>query len=463
MPAFLCSLALILILFYPALSQNRVSCPPGSTASASCTTILYPTGGSGGSKYVDDFNCPSSITACEPCPAGKYSPLRGPMDRTCYPAQGCQTAITSNAPGGLNTAGGQNAAGEDYCRTCPAGTYGTVDGGWRGAVADPVSSQCAYDFQRFESVWDAGCESGFPYSCSSTAFGSGSSGNPGVCTCPKCTSCNPCPRGTYNPFPLATTIGACQACPPGSYSETLAADSATTCILCPVGSAGADAGRSLPCTLCGPGRSTPQPGSTECVDCFPGTYSAGGGSPCLLCAAGTYTARVGASSSAQCLPCTAAPGAACGPGSATPAGAQCPPGYFCPGGASLAQPCPPGTWGDAAATPGLTSAANCTRCAAGTASAASAASSSATCKACAAGSFALTGAPSCTNCTAGTHSALTPQPAPPAPRAPPQSRAPPPPCFACSPRRPRRLRRGRGGRTGCRRTSSPRRPWWAPW
>eukprot|EP00753_Platysulcus_tardus_P014947 PLAT4666.1.p1 GENE.PLAT4666.1~~PLAT4666.1.p1 ORF type:complete len:1265 (-),score=566.59 PLAT4666.1:135-3875(-) len=142
-----------------------------------------------------------------------------------------------------------------------------------------------------------------------------------------------------------------------------------------------------------PGGQVSPDGSSACVDCQLGFFSAGGDYNCTACPAGTYSDAAGAAS------CTACPaGTFSVVLSATNASTcePCPAGSISAAdGSTACADCPAGTYTDGA---GQTVCLNCT---AGTASALAAAGSEDTCQPCPAGFFSLQGAANCTACPAG--------------------------------------------------------------
>ena len=158
-------------------------------------------------------------------------------------------------------------------------------------------------------------------------------------------SCRSCSAGEF----VNTTALACFKCPLGRYAPTALNDE---CLYCKIGfsTAGVDyAARS-------------------CVDCSPGSYSAGGQVTCIKCLAGQY-----AGTRAQA--CSACPGGTFAGANHSSACTNCAAGKFSAGGAGACDDCGLGTYSG---------------------------SRSSACKACAVGFVAATeGTVACTACSAG--------------------------------------------------------------
>ena len=157
----------------------------------------------------------------------------------------------------------------------------------------------------------------------------------------------PCPESSYNPFENKTSIEDCLPCPSGKFCNSSG-------LSYPSGDC--DAG-----FICLNGSSVPNPSSGVCAV---GSYCEKGAVFASLCPPGTLGKKTKAQSIHDCTPCE--PGMYCeSPGMSTPTGPcergfycpyyskvsiknpqiyKCPRGFYCIEGASLPQPCPPGTY-----------------------------------------------------------------------------------------------------------------------
>jgi hypothetical protein len=113
----------------------------------------------------------------------------------------------------------------------------------------------------------------------------------------------PCPRGTYGPLTMSTSLFGCPVCPAGSLCNTTGVVDPTD-FLCP-----------------------------------PGYYCGRGSTDPIKCPSGSYRAVPGGSSSSSCFICDA--GYFC-PQEATIVPSICPNGTYCPAASNQSTPCPPG-------------------------------------------------------------------------------------------------------------------------
>jgi len=137
---------------------------------------------------------------------------------------------------------------------------------------------------------------------------------------------NPCPAGTYNPFPARTSLEGCLPCPAGSFCGTVG-------LVTP-------SGPCAPGHFCSGGAASARPMDGVTGNACPrGTFCAGGNSIPASCPAGTFGNDTALS---QCLVC---PGRHFCDGSSPAQFAPCPAGRFCPAGTGASQPsCPKGTF-----------------------------------------------------------------------------------------------------------------------
>ncbi len=158
----------------------------------------------------------------------------------------------------------------------------------------------------------------------------------------KTVTCIPCTKGTYNSIPGSSQ---CFQCPPGTYSDTTAAVSLAYCSPCPVATFSNTSGayELSSCSNCPPGTNSSLLGATECAPCRAGSYAEGHRrEQCDLCRAGTFGQQTRASSKASCDSCPA--------GSFSNAGSiictRCPPGTSSQEGSGDCQPCLEGTYSE---------------------------------------------------------------------------------------------------------------------
>ena len=170
--SFLSALPLLLRV---SSQQTGVLCPAGTSVDLSCTAEKRSASYSSGSTslFVASFSCPSGVVACPLCPPGKYG-----VKRTFYAynaQRGCNSCYGYN----YNPAGSMETPG-DYCRVCPAGTYGVPTAGWTGLAnaAPSSSSSCPSPLQFYEAVIGPAAIQGSETSGSTM-----------------CTFCNICPAG----------------------------------------------------------------------------------------------------------------------------------------------------------------------------------------------------------------------------------------------------------------------------
>jgi hypothetical protein len=230
------------------------------------------------------------------------------------------------------------------------------------------------------------CTDGSACTVSDTCSGGACSGTGNPChlstTCtnvpPDMFSCGVCPAGTYSMSGTGSSV--CMPCPAGQFS----AAGATSCTPCEAGRFSAEGAAS--CTPCS-GGSFSASGASSCTPCMAGTFAASGASSCTPCAAGRFSAA-GATS---CTPCAAGSSSTGGAAMCTP----CNPGSFAASGAASCTPCASGTF---AATSGAPMCAPCT------AGSFAFGTGSTSCMPCAAGRYSASGASACTPCAAGSYS-----------------------------------------------------------
>jgi hypothetical protein len=193
--------------------------------------------------------------------------------------------------------------------------------------------------------------------------------------------CQACPAGTYS----GSGAVSCNRCPPGKYSTT----GSSACMSCPPGTY-SSLYRSSVCTACPAGYAFAGTNGTSvriCARCPIGTYAPSGSSTCIQCSPGTYSATPMSSSCSNCPPGTSSSVGATSSTSCT----TCPPGTYSVGG-SPCTPCPVGKISLA----GAAGATSCFNCPAGTHTV----DGGISCTYCPAGKTSVAGGP-CTNCPVG--------------------------------------------------------------
>ncbi|CDJ50229.1 hypothetical protein, conserved [Eimeria brunetti] len=351
------------------LCPSGYYCPPGASMPLACPVGTLRVHRSG-----------RELSACDPCPEGKYCPSPG-LSRdagACAAGFYCPERSTDMAEN-ICPAGTRCGSGESEPQPCSPGTY-QVDQGSGSCVACPAGFYCAT-----------------------------TSGDPLVCP-----EGHYCPSGTQEP----------QACPSGTYRDVTGGVSTADCFPCPPGKYCSHEGTSkkdmLPCPAgyyCVLGAGTLSSGSrvntpfeipfrtpsnnrqqADEDDDDEDADPCGGVIPCIFarlcpanaycpegswspqpCPSGTGHTRVGATSAGECVKCDA--GVYCGSsgerapcdagficyGGALTArptdkttGEMCPKSHYCPRGTTNSRVCPIGTYGP---TKGLTDA--CMPCPAG--------------------------------------------------------------------------------------------------
>ncbi|GMH57924.1 hypothetical protein TrST_g5907 [Triparma strigata] len=274
---------------------------PGSSSCSTCAGVITP------SKCIEcvagEF---ASVSSCEPCFAGTYSP--GGASNSCTPCQAgkyssdtsgaeCTTLCTecTSCP-----AGKFSTPGSSSCLSCSAGTYSAVN------TPDGCTNCPAGFYSEAEASICSPCESG-TYAgegapqCSSCSGGKYSGSSASVCV--------ECALGKFS----GTQAKSCDACDVGKYADNLGMGSCVNCESGKFASSGGSAactdcqaGKiSTPtldtCTNCNAGQSTNgEVGQYLCTNCDPGTFSAEGDASCSPCLAGTYSSFPGAAECSEC-------------------------------------------------------------------------------------------------------------------------------------------------------------------
>ncbi|XP_077467725.1 uncharacterized protein LOC144083617 [Stigmatopora argus] len=293
---------------------------------------------------------PTDMTTGSLCPPGVFC-QRGLKAGDCRPGfycdRGSNRADQSLCPVGFFCPGGTPAP-----IPCPAGTFSSVTG---------IShlSNCTE------------CTAG--YYCQGT-------GQPTLCVvgyyCPPGMAQElgfPCPAGTVQNQPGASSLEACQPCPAGMFCSQLGLSQPSGLCqagyYCPSGSTSSNSSEyqsnSTRSHICPSGYFCPA-GTKNPIPCPAGSFSISSGlkgvEDCLPCPPGKFCDRPASTDLADALPCYA--GYVCLSGSSSPTpsdgshGYPCPPGHSCPVGSAGALPCMPGTYSPA---PGATECLVCPR------------------------------------------------------------------------------------------------------
>ncbi len=351
-----------------ACSMGTYSGTSGASLASAC--VLCPAG---------SYNMATGVSACTPCSAGTFSGVIGRIDA----CNACPAGSYSGTTG---------ASLISVCQACSAGLYSTA----LGATIASTCQQCS------AGTYFTGTSLQTSASCTACSAGSYSTAS-GASLASICLLCQ---AGTYQTGAGMQTSLACTSCSIGSYSGAVGAISSATCVACP---AGVWSGSS---------------GSSTCSPCSAGTYQTGtgttAGSTCSLCVYGTYSSALAAQSPSTCSPCGAGTyGVIAGATSSAQACTACGIGSYSLSGASICQPCQPGTASNVAGVsvcPACLAGSfsvslgsyTCTPCSAGSYSGTAGASLASTCQACIAGSYltgtGLTASAACTSCTPGTYS-----------------------------------------------------------
>jgi len=448
-------------------SQYCINCPKGSISrEGSHACVLCGKGeyqnmaaqsscNKCGAGTFNDKEGATDLTACIPCPPGKFSMSEG--SETCSP---CPAGNYSKLPGaskcdacGLGNFGNYSTGGAIECTPCPAGTRANATetavmasindcipcepGTFGSEIGRKECTKCEHGtFSRdagaasctkcpvgYQGKGDVENRTSLENSCEPCPIGQYNAIEGKDCvTCSAGTyqdetgkaQCKPCPTGTTTSFLGATDESQCVRCGAGEYAPY---DGMATCIRCPEGQYGtAERTSTATCTNCPDGTYSEFVGSTDASDCAPckeGYYSETGkpcqkckegtyqdepsqGS-CKNCVAGTYLNLTGATDASNCTKC------ALGTFSESEGSSECTPcdaGYYASEeGMKTCDLCPYGTYSNLV---GATSIDACLKCPAGSTSTSEGASE---CAPCVAGTFSVSeGSTECERCPAGTYS-----------------------------------------------------------
>jgi cysteine-rich repeat protein len=149
-----------------------------------------------------------------------------------------------------------------------------------------------------------------------------------------------------------TGTTSCISCPAGTYSATIGANSSSTCIPCVAGKFSSVVGAGF---------------SSVCTNCPAGTYSsiigADSSATCMICPAGTYSATIGANSFSTCIPCIVGTWSNISGATLISTCQSCPAGFYSGTlGANSSSTCIPCANGFYSSSPGWSICSACTTC-----------------------------------------------------------------------------------------------------
>lgn len=239
-----------------------------ATSPAAC--VLCPLG---------SISVGSNNERCIACGVGTYADTLG--SRACAP---CPAGTFLDAVGAITASN---------CTPCPAGRYNPAPGqGFSSCLSCPPGSASA--LPGLDAI----------DGCAPCAPGNYSAGGAAICSLcapgsfsasPSSSSCQLCPRGTFNPRTGAASSDACLPCPVGETTFFPGAEMLSDCVAavyaCPSGTQPAQPGV------------TPRT-ATDCapLSCGPGTQVAGDGSGCAGCSPGAFFSFT----TSSCVPCSTA-------------------------------------------------------------------------------------------------------------------------------------------------------------
>ena len=285
---------------------------------------------------------------CDPCEAGTYKDVPGPVNCTScavgkFSAATQQTSEAScqHCPANTNTSAAKSTSlthclcnpgytGDEginiTCSQCPIGTFKEISGAaacvacmagtYQDTIGQTDCTQCVAGTYQDRSGQNSSiscnvCPS-FTYSdigspnltsCRCNVGYTGPNGK--ACTaCPEgyfksqngSSACIACPAGTWS---SSRAVTGCKLCPPDTYSTSIGAMEEIMCTRCPKFTISASGSSSEDQCLCAPGYSGPNGGN--CSACEPGFEKPlPGNSTCAPCTLGTYSENRGSS---QCLAC----------------------------------------------------------------------------------------------------------------------------------------------------------------
>jgi len=199
----------------------------GVTKESACINCVTGT-------YGQDNKGAKSPTSCTPCVKGKYLDVVG-----AFGSQSCQVC-----PSGFV----QNFTGRAFCLPCTPGSF-TVGKGMAECIPCGAGRSSA--------------------------------------TVARTEMCDVCTKGRHQPDTGTTS---CLKCIPGTYQSNL---QQIKCKVCRIGRASSVIARENECDVCVKGRHQPNNGTTACLDCIPGKYqSETGQSNCNNCEIGRASSAV---------------------------------------------------------------------------------------------------------------------------------------------------------------------------
>uniref|UniRef100_A0A286XEQ6 Uncharacterized protein n=1 Tax=Cavia porcellus TaxID=10141 RepID=A0A286XEQ6_CAVPO len=329
-----------------ALCEGGWYCPQASVSGHSPDTICPP-----------GHWCPSGSPEPRPCPPGQYQDAHGqsfckscPAGKFCpggTKGQGARSVKPMDCPAGYYCPPGTQSPTQ---HPCPTGTFRERPGALSAKDCRPcLAGQFCADSGIGKRFPDGPCSAGYYCPPGQTSATPKSFRCPSGFYCPE-GSPQPrhCEKGTFQPQEAQSS---CELCPAGFYCEASSTDlvSRRSGYFCPPGSHSATA---HPCPR---GTFGPKRGATVELDCEPcpaGMFCSSEGlpQPSGLCHSGHYCTG-GAMSPTPIKHQVEAPGFS--------GNDICPPGFFCPTGTRFPLPCPPGFY---SSVPGLDSKDQCQPC-----------------------------------------------------------------------------------------------------
>jgi len=305
-------------------ARGPVQCTAGEYAPTAQRTACDP--------CPAGYRCPMNRTISpEICPAGHYSYAGASECTSCSPGYWCQEGAVSPSPASdICPIGGFCNPPNTPFTNCPAGTFGTVEGGTSAEHACHPCPEGRFCHAGATPATHRPCPSGY--------------------YCPQNTTREdqfPCPPGKYNPSGESISETACFPVLPGSYAPL----GSHTYYPCPSGFyCPGQTGFYLdfPCPIgTYSGSVTGLESENDCKPCEPGAYCPLASVEPVRCPEGTYNPAPSAPLQSNCLPCPA--GWSCPlRGMVSYLNYTCVPGHYCPAGSNnvYAFPCPPGTFTD---------------------------------------------------------------------------------------------------------------------
>lgn len=224
-------------------------------------------------KYSSQTGATKLCTLCE---EGKYAPLWG--SNTCTKAdQGKYVPDKGATDQQLCQVGfAQSGTGKEECKQCNAGKFSDVTGSIQCKLCDAGRYQ--------EDAGKSECNN-----CATGKFAEGAGK----------TECKECDKGWFQD---ETGQVECKVCEPGRFSKSKASN---TCNRCDVNEYTATTASTM-CSDCPAGKVAPDLGTEECSDCAAGKYRSTKDNECVVCQGGdgadkqTHQPHAGSGSCIEC-------------------------------------------------------------------------------------------------------------------------------------------------------------------